>query len=78
MSSSSTARLTWGQRSSRRAARETALSAIGLRPLRFTWLRVTEEGAEVIAELEATLARRHQSSTPSSRSTLRRIASEEA
>jgi very-short-patch-repair endonuclease len=37
-------------------ARDAALSAIGLRPLRFTWHRVTEEGAEVIGELEATLA----------------------
>jgi very-short-patch-repair endonuclease len=56
-------------------ARDAALTAIGLRPLRFTWLRVTEQGAAVIAELQATLA---QSSTPSSRSTRRRIASEEA
>lgn len=55
-------------------ARDAALSAIGLRPLRFTWHRVTEEGADVVAELEATL----YFSTPSSRSTLRRIASEEA
>ncbi|HEV3376849.1 MAG TPA: type IV toxin-antitoxin system AbiEi family antitoxin domain-containing protein [Thermoleophilaceae bacterium] len=37
-------------------ARDAALSAIGLRPLRFTWYRVTREGADVIAELEATLA----------------------
>jgi very-short-patch-repair endonuclease len=36
-------------------ARDAALSAIGLRPLRFTWYRVTTEGAEVIAELKATL-----------------------
>jgi very-short-patch-repair endonuclease len=37
-------------------ARDAAFSAIGLRPLRFTWYRVTREGADVIAELEATLA----------------------
>ncbi|MGH2715309.1 MAG: type IV toxin-antitoxin system AbiEi family antitoxin domain-containing protein [Thermoleophilaceae bacterium] len=37
-------------------ARDAALTAIGLRPLRFTWHRVTEEGTEVIAELGATLA----------------------
>jgi very-short-patch-repair endonuclease len=37
-------------------ARDAALTAIGLRPLRFTWHRVTREGAEVIAELQATLA----------------------
>jgi predicted transcriptional regulator of viral defense system len=37
-------------------ARDSALSAIGLRPLRFTWRRVTQEAAEVIAELDATLA----------------------
>ena len=37
-------------------ARDAALSAVGLRPLRFTWHRVTGEGPEVIAELEATLA----------------------
>jgi very-short-patch-repair endonuclease len=35
--------------------RDAALTAIGLRPLRFTWHRVTGEGAEVIAELEAVL-----------------------
>lgn len=35
--------------------RDAALSAIGLRPLRFTWFRVTQEGADVIAELDATL-----------------------
>jgi hypothetical protein len=45
---------------------------------------VTEEGAEVIGELGATLAQagagraRRQASAPSSRSTRRRIASEEA
>jgi very-short-patch-repair endonuclease len=38
-------------------ARDAALSAIGLRPLRFTWHRVTEEGSEVVAELRATLGR---------------------
>jgi very-short-patch-repair endonuclease len=59
-------------------ARDAALSAVGLRPLRFTWHRVTAEGTEMIAELEATLAQRLQSSAPSSRSTRRRIASEEA
>jgi very-short-patch-repair endonuclease len=36
-------------------ARDAALSAIGLRPLRFTWYRVTREGADVIGELQATL-----------------------
>jgi Protein of unknown function (DUF559) len=34
-------------------ARDTALSAIGLRPLRFTWRRVTREPDDVIAELRA-------------------------
>jgi very-short-patch-repair endonuclease len=37
-------------------ARDAALSAIGLRPLRFTWFRVTTDPGGVIAELEATLA----------------------
>lgn len=37
-------------------ARDAALNAFGLRPLRFTWRRVTRESAEVIAELEDTLA----------------------
>jgi very-short-patch-repair endonuclease len=55
--------------------KDSALTAIGLRPLRFTWQRVTNEGREVIGELEETLA---QSSTPSSRRTRRRIASEDA
>jgi very-short-patch-repair endonuclease len=36
--------------------KDAALTAIGLRPLRFTWHRVTTEGHDVIAELEATLA----------------------
>jgi very-short-patch-repair endonuclease len=36
-------------------ARDAALSAIGLLPLRFTWHRVTRDGAEVIAELQAIL-----------------------
>jgi very-short-patch-repair endonuclease len=36
-------------------ARDAALTTIGLRPLRFSWFRVTREGAEVIAELKATL-----------------------
>jgi hypothetical protein len=35
--------------------KDSALSAIGLRPLRFTWYRVTCEPGDVIAELEATL-----------------------
>jgi hypothetical protein len=36
--------------------KDAALNAIGLRPLRFTWLRVSREPADVIAELDATLA----------------------
>jgi predicted transcriptional regulator of viral defense system/very-short-patch-repair endonuclease len=36
--------------------KDAALNAIGLRPLRFTWLRVTREPGDVIAELDATLA----------------------
>ena len=36
-------------------ARDAALTAIGLRPLRFTWHRVTREGGDVVAELTATL-----------------------
>jgi hypothetical protein len=36
-------------------ARDAALAAIGLRPLRFTWHRVTREGHEVVAELTAIL-----------------------
>ncbi len=36
--------------------KDAALNAIGLHPLRFTWLRVTREPADVIAELDATLA----------------------
>jgi very-short-patch-repair endonuclease len=36
--------------------KDAALNAIGLRPLRFTWLRVTKELDEVSAELAATLA----------------------
>jgi very-short-patch-repair endonuclease len=39
-------------------ARDAALTAIGLRPLRFTWLRVSEEPDEVLAELNATLSGR--------------------
>jgi very-short-patch-repair endonuclease len=35
--------------------KDAALSAIGLRPLRFTWYRVTNEPEEVSAELAATL-----------------------
>ena len=59
-------------------ARDAALTAIGLRPLRSTWRRVTREGAAVARELRATLALAPQSSAPSSRSTLRAIASEDA
>jgi very-short-patch-repair endonuclease len=36
-------------------ARDAALTAIGMRPLRFTWRRITEEPEEVLAELKATL-----------------------
>jgi predicted transcriptional regulator of viral defense system/very-short-patch-repair endonuclease len=36
--------------------KDAALTAIGLRPLRFTWFRVTSDPGDVIAELEATLA----------------------
>jgi very-short-patch-repair endonuclease len=36
--------------------KDAALNAFGLRPLRFTWLRVSREPADVIAELDATLA----------------------
>lgn len=39
-------------------ARDAALTAIGLRPLRFTWRRVTEEPDDVLAELKATLSGR--------------------
>jgi Transcriptional regulator, AbiEi antitoxin/Protein of unknown function (DUF559) len=39
-------------------ARDAALTAIGLRPLRFTWLRMTEEAEDLLAELEATLSGR--------------------
>jgi very-short-patch-repair endonuclease len=39
-------------------ARDAALTAIGLRPLRFTWLRVTSEDEDVLAELKATLSGR--------------------
>jgi very-short-patch-repair endonuclease len=35
--------------------KDAALSAIGLRPLRFTWYRVTCEPGEIVAELQATL-----------------------
>ena len=35
--------------------KDAALTAIGLRPLRFTWYRVTSEPREVIAELEAVI-----------------------
>ncbi|HEX6585077.1 MAG TPA: DUF559 domain-containing protein [Thermoleophilaceae bacterium] len=36
--------------------KDAALNATGLRTLRFTWLRVSREPADVIAELDATLA----------------------
>ena len=36
--------------------RDAALSAIGLRPARFTWQRVTRAGDEVVADLAAMLA----------------------
>jgi very-short-patch-repair endonuclease len=39
-------------------ARDAALTATGLRPLRFTWHRVTEEPGDVVAELKATLSGR--------------------
>jgi very-short-patch-repair endonuclease len=39
-------------------ARDAALTAIGLRTLRFTWRRPTEEPEEVLAELKATLSGR--------------------
>jgi very-short-patch-repair endonuclease len=39
-------------------ARDAALTASGLRPLRFTWRRLTEEPQDVLAELKATLSGR--------------------
>jgi hypothetical protein len=36
--------------------RDTALTAMGLRPLRYTWKRVTQEPEEVVAELRAVSA----------------------
>lgn len=39
-------------------ARDAALAAIGLLPLRLTWHRVTGEGDDVLAELKATLSGR--------------------
>jgi very-short-patch-repair endonuclease len=39
-------------------ARDAALTVLGLRPLRFTWLRVTEEPEHLLAELKATLSGR--------------------
>jgi hypothetical protein len=39
-------------------ARDAAVSAIGLRPLRFTWRRLLTEPGDVIDELEATLVHR--------------------
>ena len=56
-------------------ARDAALTASGYRTLRYTWQRVTNDGARVAAEVKATLA---QSSTPSSLSTLRAIARDDA
>jgi very-short-patch-repair endonuclease len=38
--------------------RDVALSAIGLRPVRFTWHRIKTDGVEVIANLTAMLSRR--------------------
>jgi very-short-patch-repair endonuclease len=39
-------------------ARDAALTATGLRPLRFTWRRITGEPEDVLAELKATLSGR--------------------
>jgi very-short-patch-repair endonuclease len=39
-------------------ARDAALTATGLRPLRFTWRRLTEEPEDALAELKATLSGR--------------------
>jgi predicted transcriptional regulator of viral defense system len=39
-------------------ARDAALTATGLRPLRFTWRRLTEEPDDLLAELKATLSGR--------------------
>jgi very-short-patch-repair endonuclease len=39
-------------------ARDAALTATGLRALRYTWRRVTEEPGDVLAELKATLSGR--------------------
>ena len=39
-------------------ARDAALTAIGLRPLRFTWRRIIGEPESALAELEATLSGR--------------------
>jgi very-short-patch-repair endonuclease len=39
-------------------ARDAALTAIGLRPLRFTWRRITGEPESALAELKATLSGR--------------------
>jgi very-short-patch-repair endonuclease len=36
--------------------RDAALGAVGLRPVRFTWERVTRAGDEVMADLRAMLA----------------------
>jgi very-short-patch-repair endonuclease len=41
--------------------KDAALTSIGIRPLRFTWRRVTQEATHVIAELDATLG---QAGTP--------------
>jgi predicted transcriptional regulator of viral defense system len=58
-------------------ARDAALTAAGYRLLHYTWRRVTTEGRAIARELRAVLAA-PQSSAPSSRSTLRAIASEDA
>jgi very-short-patch-repair endonuclease len=39
-------------------ARDAALMALGLRVLRFTWRRITEEPDDVLTELKATLSGR--------------------
>jgi very-short-patch-repair endonuclease len=37
--------------------RDAALTAVGLRPMRFTWQRVNYDGAEVLADLTAAMKR---------------------
>lgn len=58
--------------------RDASLSAIGLRPLRYTWRRVTNDGDEVVAELRELLGASGYPSAPSSRSTRRSMASDDA